>query len=91
MFEWVLLQNEPLAPFLEVKLSSTTGCFIQDLAWNPGLDFSSVLAVCGTDGELCLYDIKTNVTIMATLKATGATCGKICQYTTPGFHNIYII
>ena len=75
------LQVSSLEPFLSINLSSAPGVELVDAQWNCGADFPSLLASCMSDGSLSLYDIKSNLSILAKLPATAqVTCSKLSCY-----------
>jgi len=61
-------------PFAAVQLGP--GEEVVDFAWNPGMDFAGLFAVCLSKGGLHLLELKgSSVTPVATLPAsTAATC-----------------
>ena len=69
------LQSPSVAPFLEVRLSTTPEVRLADLMWNPGDNFASLFASCLSDGSVGLWQVMDSVTVTARLPTTvQATC-----------------
>ena len=67
-----------------MKLTSGNQDSVVDLAWNPGLEYSSMLATCSSDGSIGLWDVKDGITVLgavpAVLKATCCKCNALINY-----------
>lgn len=70
---FVLKGSQP-RPFATVHVGAGEG--IVDFAWNPGVDFAGLFAVCLSNGIVQLLELRaSSVTHVATLPAnTAATC-----------------
>jgi len=71
---FVLLKESQPRPFAAVQLGP--GEDIVDFAWNPGVDFAGLFAVCLSKGGVHLLELKgSSVTQVANLPASAAaTC-----------------
>ena len=71
------IQSPSVAPFVEVRLSTTPEVRLTDLMWNPGDNFVSLFASCMSDGSVGLWQVIDSVTVTAKLPTTvQATCRK---------------
>ena len=73
----IFFQNAKPSPFLETRLGYDANSTITDFKWNPGSDYSCLLAYCTSEGGVALLQVKDDLTTMASLPPTTlATCRK---------------
>ena len=65
-----------MLPFLQVRLSTTPGVTVTDVAWNPGADLASMFCSVMSDGAVAMWEIGDKLGIVGSLPAdvAQATC-----------------